>query len=69
MTNKERYKQAFSALHSSTVMPMEMEKIAAVSKKAERRRERCCICGRHRRHSENHAALDRGRSDRCGLYL
>ncbi len=37
MTNKERYKQAFSALHSSTVMPMEMEKIAAVSKKAERR--------------------------------
>ena len=37
MTNKGRYKQAFSALHSSTVMPMEMEKIAAVSKKAERR--------------------------------
>ncbi len=34
MTNKERYKQAFSALHSSCEMTLEVEKMAILSKRA-----------------------------------
>ena len=34
MTNKEKYKQAFSALHSPNEMNMEVEKMKMINKKA-----------------------------------
>ena len=73
MTNKERYQQAFSVLHSSGQFTLEVEDMEQIQKTQKKYgssgsdRKRChhrhrgdSLCGRHRRHSaENYNVASR----------